>query len=79
MSEKRDFQPIFNRLKRILQKFETRLVVTANKPGNYYLNTLFSEKYKKEMFFGAVQFTNSDSSAVAGLLPPCPFTNSPKQ
>lgn len=55
MPDRKDFQAVFNRLQSILRKLESRLVVAADAPGNYYLNTPFSEKYKKELFFGAVQ------------------------
>ncbi|MBI4789127.1 MAG: hypothetical protein HY782_19010 [Chloroflexi bacterium] len=55
MNVQPEFQVIFKRLKRILQRFETDLVVQANASGNYSLNTPFSDAYAKEVFFGAVQ------------------------
>jgi hypothetical protein len=50
-----DFQAVFEQLKSILQKFETRLLLKVDKPGSYSLDAPYSEKYKKELFFGAAQ------------------------
>ena len=50
-----DFQVVFERLKAIMRAYESRLLVVADEAGNYYLNAPFSEKFKKEIFFGAVQ------------------------
>lgn len=50
-----NFQAVFERLKAILQAYESRLLVKTDKAGIYYLNAPFSEKFKKELFFGAVQ------------------------
>jgi len=55
MPTQEDFHLIFKHLRGILQKYEPRLVVVHDKPENYYLNALYSEKYKKDLFFGAVQ------------------------
>jgi hypothetical protein len=49
------FPIIFEQLKSILLPYESHLIVVQNSPGNYSLNTPFSEKYRKEIFFGAVQ------------------------
>mgnify|MGYP001340638264 CR=1 FL=1 len=54
MAEKKDFQATFERLKKILYKYEKRLTVVADTPGNYYLDAGFSEKFKRTIFFGAV-------------------------
>jgi len=59
MRNKEDFQTIFDKLKPILTDFEADLIVTTDEPGNYYLNAPFSEKYKKELFFGAAQIKKS--------------------
>jgi hypothetical protein len=59
MVQQRDFQAVFEQLKGILKPFEPRLVVEHDLPGNYSLNTHYSEKYKKEVFFGAVHITKS--------------------
>jgi hypothetical protein len=53
MVTKTDFQPVFLSLKAILQPFEAALLLKANDAGNYSLNAPFSEKYRKELFFGA--------------------------
>ncbi|CAG0941269.1 hypothetical protein ANRL1_00482 [Anaerolineae bacterium] len=48
------FQATFKRLKGVLQKYDRRLTVTTDKPGIYYLDAAYSEKYKTVVFFGAV-------------------------
>lgn len=55
MSTREEFHLVFEQLKQILQKYEPHLVVTQNTPENYSLNAHFSEKFHKEVFFGAVQ------------------------
>jgi hypothetical protein len=55
MTTREDFHAVFEQLKAILQKYESRLVVTQNEPEGYSLNTPFTEKYAKPVFFGAVQ------------------------
>jgi hypothetical protein len=59
MRNKEDFQTIFDKLKPILANFAGDLVVKSDEPGNYYLDIPLSEKYKKELFFGAVQVKKS--------------------
>jgi len=54
-----DFNLVFDQLRKILEPLESHLVVKENQPGNYSLNTPYSEQYKKEMFFGAVQIKKS--------------------
>jgi hypothetical protein len=53
------FQPIFEQLKKILRRYERRLTVTAYSSTGYSLNAAFSPKYKKEIFFGAVQINKN--------------------
>ena len=55
MAASTDFQAVFKELKQLLKPFEPHLLVQADTPENYYLNTPYTEKYKKELFFGAVQ------------------------
>ena len=55
MPKQEEFQDIFRKLQKILQRFEKRLTVKKNDPENYYLDAGYSEKYKREMFFGAAQ------------------------
>ena len=54
MPDQSAFPAIFERLKKILQAYQSHLVVTANTPADYSLNTPFSKKFNKEVFFGAV-------------------------
>lgn len=49
-----DFLPVFARLKPVLQGIPGALV-TADGPQGFSLNTPFSNKWKKELFLGAVQ------------------------
>ena len=54
-----DFETVFDQLKQILQPFELHLMVKEDKAGNYSLDTPYSEEYKKEVFFGAVQINKN--------------------
>jgi hypothetical protein len=49
------FEAVFQRLKAILQPYESALVLKADGPADYSLDTPFAPKYRKELFFGAVQ------------------------
>ena len=49
-----DFQAVFDQLKPMLQNVPGA-IIAADEPGNYVLNTPYSEKYGKEVFLGAVQ------------------------
>lgn len=55
MSPKNDFLPVFEHLKNILKPFEPKLTVTADTPGAYSLDGPYSEKWKKQLFFGSAQ------------------------
>jgi hypothetical protein len=55
VSNKEDFFALFEQLKHILQPYAPYLQVKTDEAGNYDLNTPFSAKYHKELFFGAVQ------------------------
>ncbi len=55
MVDRTHFNLIFEQLKQILQPYESKLVLEADTPDNYSLNTPYSEKFRKEVFFGAVQ------------------------
>ena|SRR5260221_12732590 len=56
-----DFQAVFEQLKAILQKTaaQSRLIVKADAAGGYSLDTPYSDKYKKEVFFGAVRINKN--------------------
>jgi hypothetical protein len=55
MSPQSEFQLVFEHLKKILKPFEPKLTVTADTPGAYSLDGPYSEKWKKQLFFGAAQ------------------------
>ncbi len=59
VTEKANFAQVFEQLKAILLPFATRLLVKVDKHGNYCLNTPYTEKYKKELFFGAAQINKN--------------------
>ena len=55
MSPKSDFPLVFEQLKSILRPFEPKLTVTADTPNIYSLDGPYSEKWKKQLFFGSAQ------------------------
>jgi len=55
MSPKSDFPLVFEHLKNILKPFEPKLTVTADTPEAYSLDGPYSEKWKKQLFFGSAQ------------------------
>jgi len=55
MTDQQDFSHIFQRLKAILTAYQESVVVTADDANNYSLETDYVPKYKKKLFFGAVQ------------------------
>lgn len=55
MSAANDFQPVFEQLKNILKPHAKGLTVKADTAGTYYLDGPYSEKWKKELFFGSAQ------------------------
>ena len=55
MSPQTDFPLVFEKLKSILKPHETGLNITANTPEAYSLDGPYSEKWKKELFFGSAQ------------------------
>ena len=50
-----DFQAVFDRLKGILEGYADSLQVKTDTPGDYTLVAASSERYKQEIWFGAVQ------------------------
>lgn len=48
------FRKIFERLKSILKKYENSLELKTSTEDNYYLDAGYHEKYKQQLFFGAV-------------------------
>ena len=55
MPTRHAFEEVFEVLKAVMAKHASRLVVAADVPDNYLLNTHFSQRWKKELMFGAVQ------------------------
>lgn len=55
MAEKKDLMETFSHLKKILKKCEKGMTVNDDGKGNYQLIGHYSEKFKKELWFGAVQ------------------------
>ena len=55
MPAKTDLGAVFERLKPLLQRHADNLIVTDDGPGGYSLNTHFSPRWQKQLFFGAVQ------------------------
>ena len=50
-----EFSEVFKGLKKILKPYAPKLTVTADTPEAYSLDGPYSEKWKKVVFFGAVQ------------------------
>lgn len=48
------FRKIFERLKSILKKYENSLKLKTSTEDNYYLDAGYYEKYKQQLFFGAI-------------------------
>ena len=55
MSTRTDFLVIFEQLKNILQPYAQDLRLKTDTPDTYYLDGPYSEKWKKELFFGSTQ------------------------
>ena len=55
MSAQTDFPLIFEKLRSILKPYEKSLAVKADSANTFYLDGPYSEKWKKELFFGSAQ------------------------
>ena len=55
MSSQNDFPLVFEGLRKILKPFEKKLTLKSDTTDIYYLDGPYSEKWKKELFFGSVQ------------------------
>ena len=55
MSPQADFPVVFEKLKAILKPYEKKLTVKADSVDTYYLDGPYSERWKKELFFGSAQ------------------------
>jgi len=50
-----DFHAVFEELKNILKPYAKNLTVKTDTADTYYLDGPYSEKWKKELFFGSAQ------------------------
>lgn len=50
-----EFTFIFDKLKAILKMYAPKLIVTTDSSLSYYLNGPYSQKYKRNIFFGSTQ------------------------
>ncbi len=55
MKSSSEFPVVFEHLKKILKPYASKLSLKMDSANTYYLDGPFSEKYKKEMFFGSAQ------------------------
>jgi hypothetical protein len=55
MSPQEDFPTVFEQLRSILKSHAQNLTVKTDAAGTYYLDGPYSEKWKKELFFGSAQ------------------------
>lgn len=55
MPTQNDFQNVFEQLKNILKPYAKNLTVKTDTADTYYLDGPYSEKWKKELFFGSAQ------------------------
>ena len=54
-SPQTDFPLVFEKLRSILKPYEKSLAVKADSADIFYLDGPYSEKWKKELFFGSAQ------------------------
>ena len=62
MSAQNDFPIVFEQLKNILQPYAKNLTVKTDTSDTYYLNGPYSERWKKELFFGSAQIKKNYES-----------------
>jgi hypothetical protein len=55
MSAQNEFPLVYKKLKSILRPYAKKLTVKSDTPEGYSLDGPYSEKWEKELFFGAVQ------------------------
>lgn len=55
MSAHSEFSIVFEQLRNILKPYAASLTVKTDSPDTYYLDGPYSEKWKKELFFGSAQ------------------------
>ena len=55
MAAPNDLSPVFEQLRNILKPYAEKLTPKADTSDSYYLDGPYSEKWKKELFFGSAQ------------------------
>ena len=55
MAPQSEFPLVFEQLKKILQPVASKITITADTPGSYSLDGPYSEKWRKQLFFGSAQ------------------------
>ena len=55
MNKQEDFKATFDSLRAILRKFEKRLILLKDGENEYSLTAPYSERFRKEVWFGAVR------------------------
>jgi len=55
MASESDFSLVFEQLKNILKPYAEKLTLKANTSDTYYIDGPYSEKWKKQLFFGSAQ------------------------
>jgi hypothetical protein len=56
------FAPVFSALHAILAKHERLMRVVRDQPGNYHLDAGYSERWKRDIFFGGIRLNKSSVS-----------------
>ncbi|HLO16939.1 MAG TPA: hypothetical protein VK206_19040 [Anaerolineales bacterium] len=55
MSSRDDFPVIFEQLRNILKPYAEKLTLKVDTPDTFYIDGPYSEKWKKQLFFGSAQ------------------------
>ena len=55
MSSKNDFSSVFEQLKSILKPYAEKMTLKVDTSDTYYIDGPYSEKWKKQLFFGSAQ------------------------
>jgi hypothetical protein len=57
-----EFRAVFSALHAILSKHEPLMRVVQDKPDNYHLDAGYSERWKRDIFFGGIRLNKSHVS-----------------
>ena len=55
MASKNDFSSVFEQLKSILKPYAEKMTLKVDTSDTYYIDGPYSEKWKKQLFFGSAQ------------------------